>query len=251
MNNYKILIVKDEVSESKKIEDSLLKTGHAVPLIAESCEKAIELIEQHRPDIVLMDVIFKGEPTGLEYAGIFRERYQLPVIFISSPIDDNIISKAKFTEPYAFIITPFKDKDLEISVEMAIYKHDKISQMIREKNLFRSLADNNKVNANSIFVRANYRLNRIKFEDLYYVEALKDYVTIYTKDSMFTTHATMKEMIKILPEQEYVRIHRSFIVRLDKIYSIKYPDLIIDGKMKILPIGGLFRKTLYSRLNMI
>jgi DNA-binding LytR/AlgR family response regulator len=83
------------------------------------------------------------------------------------------------------------------------------------------------------------------------VEALKDYVVINTSDNLFTTHTTMKEMIRILPPKDFVRIHRSFIVRLDKIFSIKYPDLVIEGKMKVLPIGGLYRKELFGRLNLI
>ena len=54
-----------------------------------------------------------------------------------------------------------------------------------------------------------------------------------------------------LPAKDFVRIHRSFIVNLNKIFSIKYPDLVIEGKMKVLPIGGLYRKELYGRLNLI
>ena len=61
----------------------------------------------------------------------------------------------------------------------------------------------------------------------------------------------MKEMLKILPENEFVRIHRSYIVNVDKIFSIKYPDLVIEDKMKVLPIGGLYRKELYNRLNLV
>ena len=61
----------------------------------------------------------------------------------------------------------------------------------------------------------------------------------------------MKKMVSILPDKEFVRVHRSYIVNVDKIFSIKYPDLIIEDKMKVLPIGGLYRKELYNRLNLI
>jgi two-component system response regulator LytT len=116
--------------------------------------------------------------------------------------------------------------------------------------LYHSIVEN-KESKDSIFVRADYRLNKIKFEDVYFVEALKDYVVINTSDNIFTTHTTMKEMIRILPAKDFVRVHRSFIVRLDKIFSIKYPDLVIEGKMKVVPIGGLYRKELFGRLNLI
>jgi two-component system, LytTR family, response regulator LytT len=133
---------------------------------------------------------------------------------------------------------------------MAVFKHEKDTQVKRERDLYHSIVEN-KESKDSIFVRADYRLNKIKFEDIYFVEALKDYVVINTSDNIYTTHTTMKEMIRILPAKDFVRVHRSFIVRLDKIFSIKYPDLVIEGKMKVIPIGGLYRKELFSRLNLI
>jgi hypothetical protein len=58
----------------------------------------------------------------------------------------------------------------------------------------------------------------------------------------------MKEILKILPGSEFVRIHRSYIVQLNKIANIKYPELVIEGKMTVLPMGGLYKKDLYNRL---
>lgn len=251
MRNYDILIVEDDINDAKEIENSLLRIGYSSITIIESCEKALEHIINYRPDIVLMDVIFNRELKGIDFANIFLQQYQIPVVFISHQNDNTTLDKAKLAEPYAYIFFPYKEKELEAAIEITIYKHDKNTQLLREKNLFYSISERNKVNKDSIFVRANFRLNRIKFKDLYYVEALKDYVNIHTKDNVFTTHATMKEMANILPPEDFVRTHRSYIVRLDKIFSIKYPELVIEGKMKVLPIGGLYHKDLFSRLDLI
>ena len=159
-------------------------------------------------------------------------------------------TKAKISEPYGYIIKPFKDNDLQTTIEMALYKHDKDLSVRRERDLYHSIIENKESN-DSIFVRADYRLNKVNFKDIYFIEALKDYVVINTSDNIYTTHTTMKEMVRILPPKDFVRVHRSYIVRLDKIFSIKYPDLVIEGKMKVIPIGGLYRKELYSRLNLI
>jgi DNA-binding LytR/AlgR family response regulator len=83
------------------------------------------------------------------------------------------------------------------------------------------------------------------------VEALKDYIVINTKENIYTTHASMKDMEYILPAKDFVRVHRSYIVRLDKIYSIKYPDLVIEGRMKVLPVGNQYKKELFDKLNLI
>ncbi len=197
-----------------------------------------------------MDIMLKGQMTGIEAANVIRDRFQIPVIFLTAYADDNTISQAKIAEPYGYIIKPFKEKELQTTIEMALYKHDKDMNLRKERDLYHSIIEN-KENKDSIFVRADYRLNKINYTDIFFVEALKDYVVINTSDNSFTTHTTMKEMVRILPSKDFVRVHRSFIVRLDKIFSIKYPDLVIEGKMKVIPIGGLYRKELYGRLNLI
>ncbi|NVO01484.1 MAG: response regulator [Bacteroidetes bacterium] len=250
MAKLKILIVEDESIVAKDIQNSLKKLGYIVPTIVSSGEKAIEEVEQTRPDLILMDIMLKGEMTGIEAANVIRERFDVPVIFLTAYADDNTLNKAKISEPYGYIIKPFKEKELQTTIEMAIYKHEKDLLVKRERDLYHSIVEN-KEHKDSVFVRADYRLNKIKFDDIYFVEALKDYVVINTSDNIFTTHTTMKEMMRILPAKDFVRVHRSYIVRLDKIFSIKYPDLVIEGKMKVIPIGGLYRKELFGRLNLI
>ena len=245
-----ILIVEDENIVAKDIQTSLKSLGYDAPTIVPSAEKAIKAIEEKRPDLILMDIMLKGDMTGIDAANVIRERFDIPVVFLTAYTDDSTIDKAKIAEPYGYIIKPFKEKELQTTIEMAMYKQERDQKVKKERDLYYSIIEN-KSSPNSIFVRADYRLNKINFKDFYYVEALKDYVVIHTKDNHYTTHTTMKEMLRILPENEFVRIHRSFIVNVDKIFSIKYPDLVIEDKMKVLPIGGLYRKELYQRLNLV
>jgi len=265
MGKIKILVVEDESIVAKDIQNSLKKLGYLVPNTVGSGEKALEEIEENRPDLVLMDIMLRGDMTGIDSANLIKERFGIPVIFLTAYADDNTLNKAKITEPYGYIIKPFKEKELQTTIEMALFKHEKDSALRRERDLYHSIIENreskdsifvhsiieNRESKDSIFVWADYRLNKINFDDIFYVEALKDYVVINTSDNSYTTHTTMKEMVRILPSRDFVRIHRSFIVNLNKIFSIKYPDLVIEGKMKVLPIGGLYRKELYSRLNLI
>lgn len=250
MSKPKVLIVEDENIVAKDIQNSLKKLGYLVPAIVSTGEKAIEEAQESRPDLILMDIMLKGDMTGVEAANIIKERFDIPVIFLTAYADENTVNKAKISEPYGYIIKPFKDNDLQTTIEMALYKHDKDINMKKERDLYHSIIEN-KESDDSIFVRADYRLNKVNFKDIYFIEALKDYVVINTSDNIYTTHTTMKEMVRILPPKDFVRVHRSYIVRLDKIFSIKYPDLVIEGKMKVIPIGGLYRKELYSRLNLI
>jgi len=250
MSKPKILIVEDESIVAKDIQNSLKKMGYIVPVVVSSGEKALNEIEESRPDLILMDIMLKGDMTGIDVANVIKEKFSIPVVFLTAYADDNTLNKAKISEPYGYIIKPFKEKEFQTTIKMAIYKHERDSMVKRERDLYHSIIEN-KESKDSIFVRADYRLNKVNFADIFFVEALKDYVVINTSDNIYTTHTTMKEMIRILPPKDFVRVHRSFIVRMDKIFSIKYPDLVIEGKMKVVPIGGLYRKELYGRLNLI
>src|SRR5690606_750558 len=130
------------------------------PTTVNSGEKAIEEIEDNRPDLVLMDIMLKGQMTGIDAANVIKERFGVPVIFLTAYADDNTLSKAKITEPYGYIIKPFKEKELQTTIEMAIYKHEKDEVVKKERDLYHSIIEN-KESKDSIFVRADYRLNKI------------------------------------------------------------------------------------------
>jgi two-component system, LytTR family, response regulator LytT len=250
MAKTKILIVEDENIVAKDLESILQDLGYKVIGIVSNAIDAITMTALHKPNLVLMDIMIKGKTSGIEAAKEIKSKYDIPVVFLTAYADDKTIDNAKDAFPYGYIIKPFKEKELETTIEMAINKYDEDKNVKKERDLYHSLISQKSSN-DSIFIRADYKLNKVKYEEIYFIEALKDYVVINTADNEFTTHTTMKEMVRVLPDDQFVRVHRSFIVRLDKIFSIKYPDLIIEGKMKVIPIGGLYRKELYDKLNLI
>jgi DNA-binding LytR/AlgR family response regulator len=102
-----------------------------------------------------------------------------------------------------------------------------------------------------IFVKSNLKIVKIHAKEIYYLEALKDYVTINTKNNRFIVHSTMKEIEKKFPPAEFVRAHRSFIVRIDKIAAIDHNFLVLDDIQKQIPISASYHDELQKRLNMI
>jgi DNA-binding LytR/AlgR family response regulator len=251
MSKTNILVVEDESIVSKDIQHSLKKLGYNVVGAASSGEKALELARTEHPDIVLMDIMLKGDMNGIETAEIIRQEMAIPVVFLTAYADESTLSKAKVTEPYGYIIKPFKEIDLHTSIEMAIYKHGKEQEIIKERDFLYSIVENKEGSNDFIFVKSNSKLVKLKTEDIYYIEALKDYVVIHTTDTRYTIHSTMKEIESKMGSADFIRVHRSFIVRLDKIASIEFPNLTLENDKKVIPIGGSYRDDLNSRIKMV
>ncbi len=251
MLKINVLVVEDESIVSKDIQHSLKKLGYNVVGAAATGEKALELAREEQPDIVLMDIMLKGDMNGVEVAEIVRRELNIPVIFLTAYADEATLSKAKITEPYGYIIKPFKEIDLHTSIEMAIYKHQKERELEKERDLLFSIVESKEIGDGFIFVKSNSKLVKLNTKDIYFIEALKDYVVINTKDTRYTIHSTMKEIEQKMGTAEFIRVHRSFIVRLDKIASIEFPNLQLENDKKLIPIGGSYRDDLTNRIKLV
>lgn len=245
-----ILVVEDESIVAKDIQVCLKKLGYDVVGVVSSGEEAIEKAEETKPDLVMMDIMLKGELSGIDAAEAIRKRNHIPVIFLTAYTDRNTVDKAKETEPYGYIIKPFKEIDIQTAIEIALYKHSREMEVRKERDLYYSLVEKQDT-ADMMFVKANQRLIKIKYSDIYFIEALKDYVVINTGERRYTIHSTMKDIERKMPEKDFVRVHRSFIVRLDKIKEIDHSNVVLENEKKVVPVGGSYKEILQQRLNMI
>ncbi|TNE56130.1 MAG: response regulator transcription factor [Bacteroidetes bacterium] len=251
MGQINVLVVEDESIVSKDIQHSLKKLGYQVVGAAATGDKALELARETNPDIVLMDIMLKGDMNGIEVAEVVKNELNTPVIFLTAYADESTLSKAKVTEPYGYIIKPFKEIDLHTSIEMALYKHKKSLELEKERDYLYSLVDNKEQSDGFIFVKSNSKLVKLNTSDIYFIEALKDYVVINTLETRYTIHSTMKEIETKMGKTEFIRVHRSFIVRIDKIASIDYPNLHLENDKKVIPIGGSYREDLNKRIRLV
>ena len=135
---------------------------------------------------------------------------------------------------------------------MAVYKNQKDAALQKKRDFLYSLVENKDGSKNDIlFVKANSKLVKVYLKDIYYVEALKDYVIINTQYARYTVHSTMKDIEKKLGTNEFVRVHRSYIVRTDKIQAIENQTVVLENEKKAIPIGGSYRDELRTKLNLL
>lgn len=252
MLKINVLVVEDESIVSKDIQHSLTKLGYQVVGASATGEKAIELANSEHPDVILMDIMLKGEMNGVEAAEIIRRELKIPIIFLTAYADDATLNKAKIAEPYGYIIKPFKEIDLHTTIEMALYKHQKEREIEKELDYLNAMQESKKVHQDDfIFVKSNSKLIKLNTNNILFIEALKDYVVINTPETRYTIHSTMKEIEQKMGTKDFIRVHRSFIVRLDKIVTIEFPNLHLENDKKPIPIGGSYRDDLNNRIKLI
>ena len=138
----RILIVEDEGVVTKDIQHRLERLGHAVVGIAYSGDKAVETAGRLSPDLVLMDIKLRGDMDGIEAARQIRDRFNIPVVYLTAYTDDMILKFAKIAEPYGYIVKPFGDRELHTNIDMALYKHKAEETLKESEEKFRSFTQN-------------------------------------------------------------------------------------------------------------
>ncbi len=119
----RILVVEDESIVAMNIQDKLKELGYSVIGMVSYGEEALSKVEETKPDLVLMDIVLKGDMDGIEAAEKIREKSDVPVVYLTAYSDDNTLKRAKITEPHGYILKPFEQRELHINIEIALYKY--------------------------------------------------------------------------------------------------------------------------------
>ena len=122
MSNDQVLIVEDEAFIAVSLQKKLESFGYIVTDIATTGEEAIEKAISTRPDLILMDIVLKGEMDGITAAKRIWDQFKIPIIYLSAYGDEKNLKRAKATSPFGYLLKPFNDRELEITIELALYK---------------------------------------------------------------------------------------------------------------------------------
>jgi len=237
----KVLIVEDEMIIGANISLQLSKLGYEVNGIVSRGEEALIHIKHNKPDIVLMDIQLKGDMDGIETAQRMQAEHDIPIIYLTANTDDKNFNRAKTTNPYAFISKPFKKLDLQHAIELTT---DRI--MNEQNGYLETPCSSPFVLKDSIFVRRNDTMIKILIKNIYYFEADRNYCKMYSKNRECLLVMTLKEISNKLPQEHFLRIHRSFIVNLSHVDEVAGSHVVISRKA--IPMSKSLRGELLDRL---
>jgi len=139
---FRLLIVEDEIIIAEDLKRQLESLGYDVLGIFSSGKEALDGIEKLSPDLVLMDIVLKGEMDGIEAAERIYSRFNIPVVYISAYVDEKRLEKAKRSEPFGLILKPFNEQQMNAIIELALYKHGIEKELKESEARYRALFEN-------------------------------------------------------------------------------------------------------------
>ena len=225
-------LIVDDDELSRNIMEDLVKEDEQLELV-KTCASAIEafnVLKSEEIDLIFLDVDMP-KMTGID---LIKSLDVVPQVIL-------ITSHSEFAvESYELNVTDFIVKPIS---------HARFIKALEKarKNLSRPAFSQE--TTKSIFIKTDSRLVQVHTKNLLYIEALGNYVNVYTTSGKFIVLSTMKDIESRLTAPEFMRVHRSFIVRLDKIESIE--DNFIHINQKSIPIGKNYKDDLMKSLNML
>lgn len=131
----RILVVEDERIVAEDLRRSLLQLGYEVVDVVSTGTEALHRVRALQPDLVLMDIVLHVPFNGITTAQKIREKYEIPVVYLTAYDDWDTLERAKKTEPYGYILKPFDERTLQTTIEMALYKH-RMERALKERELW-------------------------------------------------------------------------------------------------------------------
>ncbi|EDP70843.1 response regulator [Flavobacteriales bacterium ALC-1] len=227
----KLLIVEDEILLANDIANKLRDNNYAIAGIADTAKKALDLLENH-PDIdmVLIDIILKGEYDGIELARFINEKHHIPFLFLTSHADSYIFERAKSVKPHAYLLKPFNERQVSIAIELALKNFfNKVSEdEFLEKRDFEP-NENQVLNIkNSLFLKKNHHFERVPLQEILFLKADSNYCSVYTKSDRFIYSVGLNKIEEQLPTKRFMRVHRSYVVNINSVKGYEGNMLFID-----------------------
>ncbi|MBF0466573.1 MAG: diguanylate cyclase [Nitrospirae bacterium] len=124
LQRKKILVVEDVTIVAMDIKSSLESLGYHVTETVPTGQEALRSLDQTKPELVLMDIMLEGALDGIETANIIKQEFDIPVLYLTAYADEEMLNRAKITEPFGYILKPFHERELMAAIEMALYKHN-------------------------------------------------------------------------------------------------------------------------------
>ena len=234
---YNVVIVDDEFLARKLLQDYVSKIN-SLHLVA-SCANAVEAIEalkNNKVDILLLDIQMP-DITGLELVQSLEHK---PAVIFTTAYSEFAVDAFNLGVT-DYLLKPFDFPRFFQAISKAIGSNAQV-----EDNTSKNTLDAVSKSTDFITVKADYKLYKINYNDLLYIEGQHEYVTFHTPQRRITALFALKDLEEMLPQDRFVRVHKSYIVSFDHIQDLDKSDVTVAGTK--IPVGASYRDELLARL---
>lgn len=224
------LIVDDEPL-AREILGQYVSQSDELQLVG-TCKNAnevVELLQKESVDVLFLDI----QMPGISGMALMKSLENPPLVVFTTAYDQYAVEGYEVSA-VDYLLKPISPDRFKKAVE-------KVKDMIRYKKSSSNDLD-------YMFIRADYQDIKVMFDDILYVEGLKDYVKVVTKEKRIITLTNIKGMLEKLPQDRFIRVHKSYIVAKDKVQTVKGTILTIDDKE--IPIGLTFKDNFMKGMNL-
>ncbi|HLP13319.1 MAG TPA: response regulator transcription factor [Flavobacteriales bacterium] len=241
-NPLKIIIVEDEYPIALDTELKLTSKGYMVLGIAKDFASLMNIIGDDTPDVVLLDINLGEGGNGIEIAKKLKRIVAVPFVFLSAYSNPEIVKAALDTEPFGYLVKPYKIEDLVIAIELAR------TQWMQKLSV--SALMQQKKEDEAIFVQSGSKVVRIETREILFLQALDNYSIIQTAKGKTVVSAYLSQLFENFSgNSEFFQVHRSYVINLKNIQSIDGNTAYID-KFEV-PISRSNKAELMSRLKLV
>jgi two-component system, LytTR family, response regulator LytT len=222
METCDVLIVEDEIVIAEAIADILTHSGFTNIRITDSVEEALNEMERRKPGIVLTDINLGREKTGIDLGHQLLHRYRIPFIYITSYSSPEIVGKAKHTFPSAYILKPFKNEDLLVAIELALFNsHNRYIAGPGDPVLS---------------IKDGRAMTNVAFRNIAWIEATGSFTTVNASNGKRkVVKDTLNHIEKQFGKKQFLRIHEAYLVNANYITETRPASVVVNGHE--LPIG--------------
>jgi two-component system, LytTR family, response regulator LytT len=217
MEKIKILIVEDEILIAEDLKDLLASFGMKLIAMAHDKRKALQLIEEFKPRLVLLDIRMEGEKDGLEIGEYLHHKTDISFIYITAHSDVAMVKKIVDTQPAGYITKPIKKSDLYASISLAISRQ----QLPAERKMLK--------------LKDGYSFVLIPQDEILYLESDGNYVQVVSENKKVLVRQSLDSIASELEPKQFFKIHRSYIVNTSQI--IQYSRKEVQLKNHTLPVS--------------
>ena len=227
-----VLIVEDNLSFALELEMQVEDIGYHVIGRVDNSAEALEIILGEQPDIILMDIDIKGRLSGLEI-GERIKHLNIPILFITSFGDEEHYAKAQESNMIGYLVKPIEKFSLKTALQLAFLNAHHIQPKETKEDV-----ENHFLSKDYIFFKKKGAFYKVPIQSIAFVHSNNNYCETHTEEKeVFISRISISQMEEMLPSSDFMRTHRQYIVKLDKIDAVNFQDGILKIIGKEIPVS--------------